>query len=265
MSANLTQHRPIAIVYQCVFLCPLNIRHFLSFSAELLLRLSERLLTISTERGKSMVSLTHDTFNYRRLLIYKRLNHKELSTMHQIMLSQNKIALVDDDDFERFSRSKWFYRAERNNLPGYAIRHLRLGPNDYKTDYLHRAIMTPPPGTEVIFLNHDRLDCRKENLRVVTKEEARQHHRVRKDSQSGVKGVRNIPFTKTWTGEIYRDGRSHSIGMFKSREAAEAAYQKAMREENPDLHSAPPLIERQVEPVSIDPIVEEQAKSIGDA
>jgi hypothetical protein len=53
--------------------------------------------------------------------------------------------------------------------------------------------MQPGPGQEVIFLNHDRLDSRRENLRVVSKEDARRHHRVRRDSKSGVKGVRFNP------------------------------------------------------------------------
>src|ERR1700674_5418377 len=99
----------------------------------------------------------------------------------QINLSQNKIAVLDDEDFARFSAFHWCYRAERNNKPGYAIRHVKLD-GTYKTEYLHRALMNPPPGKEVIFLNHDRLDCRRANLKIVTKEEARQHHRVRTDS-----------------------------------------------------------------------------------
>jgi hypothetical protein len=37
---------------------------------------------------------------------------------------------------------------------------------------------------EVIFLNHDRLDCRRQNLRVVDTHEARQHHRVRRAARA---------------------------------------------------------------------------------
>ena len=97
--------------------------------------------------------------------------------MQQIPLSQGQIAVIDDDDSERISQFKWFYRAERNGKPGYAVRNIKV---DGKATmrYLHREIMNPTPGHEVIFLNHDRLDCRRENLRAVTTEEARQHHRT---------------------------------------------------------------------------------------
>ena len=43
--------------------------------------------------------------------------------MKQLPLSHDgKHALVDDDDFERLARYRWFYKAERDGLTGYAIR-----------------------------------------------------------------------------------------------------------------------------------------------
>jgi hypothetical protein len=96
----------------------------------------------------------------------------------------------------------------------------------------------------VIFLNHDRLDCRKANLRVVTKEEAHRHHRVRSDSKSGVKGVRHNPGTSTWSAYTYRNDRAYHIGTFYTQEQAVAAYEQAMRNENPELNTAPERIER---------------------
>ena len=127
--------------------------------------------------------------------------------MQTIPLSQNQLAIIDDDDFPRFSGFRWIYRAERNNKQGYAVRHSKVNGKD-RLAYLHREIMNPPPGNEVIFLNHDRLDCRRENLRVVTKQEARRHHRVRRDSKSGVKGVRLNPDTGTWSAYTYRNGHA---------------------------------------------------------
>ena len=44
--------------------------------------------------------------------------------------------------------------------------------------YLHRHLKEPGENQETIFLNHDRLDCRRDNLLVVSHEEARQHHRA---------------------------------------------------------------------------------------
>lgn len=164
--------------------------------------------------------------------------------MRQIHLSQNQSALLDDEDFDRFSQFHWCYRAERGGAQGYAIRHAKVDGGGYKTKYLHREIANPPPGHEVVFLNHDRLDCRRENLRVVTTQEARRHHRVRSDSQSGVKGVHYNHEWGTWSADVYRHGNSYRVGTFVSKEEAVAAYEEALKRENPDLHHAPPRVER---------------------
>src|SRR5262249_48259008 len=86
---------------------------------------------------------------------------------------------------------------------------------------------------------------RRKNLRVVSKQEARQHHRVRRDSKSKVKGVRYNPDGDTWSAVIYRDGRCRTVGTFHSEAAAIQAYETALSRENPGLHRAPERVERQ--------------------
>jgi hypothetical protein len=167
--------------------------------------------------------------------------------MQHIPLSQGQVAIVDDADYPLLADFRWSYRAERGGRLGYAVRHTKVEGKD-RLAYLHREIMQPPPGQEVIFLNHNRLDCRRGNLKVVSKEEARRHHRVRRDSKSGVKGVRYNPEGGTWSAVTYRDGRCHTIGTFYRLEEAEAAYRKALRRENPDLHSAPQTVARPSDP-----------------
>ncbi len=163
--------------------------------------------------------------------------------MKTIPLSQGKSALVDDDDHALLSEFKWCFRGERDRASGYAVRQVRVGAR-YRMRYLHRQLMNPPPGTEVIFLNHDTLDCRRANLRVATKQEARRHHRVRRDSRSGAKGVAYDARTGTWTAYVYRHVHAYHLGTFRSKEAATAAYEAAMRKENPALYVAPARVER---------------------
>src|SRR5689334_9757575 len=87
--------------------------------------------------------------------------------MRRLPLNKGRYsAQVDDDDYDRFCGSRWTYRPERDGNQGYAVRAVREGKT-YRKEYLHRAVMQAPKGMEVIFLNHDRLDCRKENLKVV--------------------------------------------------------------------------------------------------
>src|SRR4051812_10096584 len=97
--------------------------------------------------------------------------------MPYIALTQNRSALVDQDDYDRYSADKWCFKADKRGS-GYAVRNVRVD-HRYKLLPLARAIMAPPPGHDVVFLNHDTLDCRKDNLKVVTKAEAARLHRVR--------------------------------------------------------------------------------------
>jgi hypothetical protein len=163
--------------------------------------------------------------------------------MQQIPLSQGQVALVDDSDYALLSELKWCYRPERNGRQGYAVRHVKAD-GKYRTCYLHRTVLPAPPGHETIFLNHDRLDCRRSNLKVVNKEEARQHHRVRSDSKSGAKGVRYNEETESWSAYVYRSGHAFDVGTFGRREQAEAAYHAELRRENPEVHTAPERVER---------------------
>src|SRR5262245_26289400 len=163
--------------------------------------------------------------------------------MQQIPLSQNQVALVDDDDYPLLSEFRWCYRAERNGNQGYAVRHRKVDGKD-RPCYLHREVLPAPGGFETIFLNHDRLDCRRENLKVVSKEEARRHHRVRSDSKSGVKGVRYNPESDSWSTYVYRHGHCYHVGTYYTKEQAVAAYVSELKNENPDLYVAPAKVER---------------------
>jgi hypothetical protein len=163
--------------------------------------------------------------------------------MQTIPLSQGQGALVDDDAYPLLSDFRWSYRAERDGRQGYAVRHHKVNGKD-RLLYLHRHLMQPGPGQEVVFLNHDSLDCRRENLRVVSKGEARQHHRVRRDSKSGIKGVRYNNASDTWSTFVYRNGLCQHVGTFYSQEQAVQAYEQAVKSENPDLHKAPEKVER---------------------
>src|SRR5262249_20745590 len=84
-----------------------------------------------------------------------------------------------------------------------------------------------------------------ENLRVVSKQEARQHHRrARSNSKSGIKGITYNRRPRTWSVDVYRNGRARRVGTFLTLGEAQDAYQEALRRENPDLHTAPEVVER---------------------
>lgn len=65
--------------------------------------------------------------------------------------------LLDDDDYEKYHHKKWHLLCGRYAANGH--------------DYLHRLIMNAPKGMVVDHRNHNTLDCRKKNLRIVTQTE----------------------------------------------------------------------------------------------
>src|ERR1700757_2583296 len=85
--------------------------------------------------------------------------------MKTLPLTQGRVALVDDEDYDWLNQWKWSYSNH-----GYARRGERLFSGSYKTVHIlmHRAIMHAPDGVEVDHINHDSLDNQKVNLRLAS-------------------------------------------------------------------------------------------------
>jgi hypothetical protein len=49
--------------------------------------------------------------------------------------------------------------------------------------------------------------------------------------------------------DIYRKGQAKRVGTFWTKKEAMLAHQEALERENRDLHTAPDVVERRVEPV----------------
>lgn len=142
-----------------------------------------------------------------------------------IPLSQGRSVLVDELDHERFSALRWCFRQDKSGYC-YAVRNAKVN-GKWRLQYLHREIMQPGAGETVIFLNHDTLDCRRDNLRVVPINQARRHHRVRKDSKTGLKGVKYDEKANSWRAQIRVDGVLLHLGSFYTAAEASAAYERA--------------------------------------
>lgn len=76
-------------------------------------------------------------------------------------------------------------------------------------------------------MNGNRLDNRAANLREATRAQNAANAPVRRDSRSGVKGVRQDGRTGKWIASIKAGGHAKHLGVFESVEAAAAAYRAA--------------------------------------
>lgn len=127
-------------------------------------------------------------------------------------------ALVDDADYERLSRYTWSMTEK-----GYAVRRER-SEGRCRSIRMHRDVLGQPVGGVVDHRNHDRLDNRRKNLRVVTAEVNSMHRHPEARSPHGthvtVWGHRaGVPL---YRAEITRDGKRHRGPKRRTSEQARA-------------------------------------------
>lgn len=138
--------------------------------------------------------------------------------MKTIQLSQNKQALVDDEDFEELNQSRWFINGS------YAYRH---ASNHRQLIAMHRQIMNCPQGFEVDHLNHDKLDNRKNNLKVCTKQENLLNKSLYKNNKTGVSGIYWLDSIKKYQVRFWIRKIEYYLGCFDSLGDAIEAKQRA--------------------------------------
>lgn len=149
--------------------------------------------------------------------------------MIRIPLSQGLEAIIDDCD-AAFAKVKW--HAHKAHRGTWYARRTKKKDGRKTVLYLHREILGVSRdgfGVQVDHVNGDGLDCRRENLRVVTMGQNRMNSRKRSDNRSGYKGVSWWSHGRCWRAQIRLNGRNHWLGNFSDPEAAHRAYAEAAR------------------------------------
>lgn len=148
---------------------------------------------------------------------------------NEVVLSQGKVAVVDDEDLPFVNRRKWF--AHRTPKPGgdvwYATRSARPPEVPKATMvYMHRELMGNPTGLQVDHENGCGLDNRRSNLRVAT--HGQNCHNQRKTrGVSKYKGVTfcNNPYLRLrWEAKLNKEGICVLRERFATEEEAARAY-----------------------------------------
>ena len=87
-----------------------------------------------------------------------------------IELSRGFVAIIDAEDFRRVNKYSWHIHQAKGRKKKHPDPYARATINNKKI-YLHRFIMNAPEHLHVDHKNHQTLDCRKENLELITAEE----------------------------------------------------------------------------------------------
>lgn len=148
--------------------------------------------------------------------------------MREIPLTQGKVALVDDEDYELLSAHKWYAQRDHKWDRWYALRHSRR-EGTRTIVRMHREILglSPGDGMETDHRNGDGLDNRRDNLRVATHAQNGANRKPNRNSHSGVKGVCWHKRCGRWCARIRVGGAVVHLGYFATKEQAAEAYQHA--------------------------------------
>lgn len=127
-------------------------------------------------------------------------------------------AQVDEADFSNLNQYRWYLDSS-----GYALRNDDNG----RPIRMHVQIMNTPKGKHTDHINRNRLDNRRENLRVVTVSQNLHNRPKQNNNTSGYKGVfcdsRIMHRIRKWTWSLQLNGKAVRANKYYC--SAEEAYQ----------------------------------------
>jgi hypothetical protein len=138
--------------------------------------------------------------------------------MKRISLTQNKYALIDNENYQYLSQWKWY--TLKVNRTFYACRKETL---TRKPIFMHTEIF----GEHCDHKNRNGLDNRKANLRKATRSQQGMNRRLQSNNTSGFKGVQWCKRNGKWLARIGINNKKLDLGYFNSKEAAAKAYDQA--------------------------------------
>jgi len=143
--------------------------------------------------------------------------------MKEIKLSQNKVALVDDEDYGFLNKWKWY--ADKDGNTYYAKRNTPCPDGKRRILLMHRLLMTPAPGQEIDHKDRNGLNNQKANLRVCTHGENRANSVC--NNKTGYRGV--CKYGNKWQAQIrdYKGKGKLYLGTYGTPEEAAIAFNKA--------------------------------------
>ena len=104
-----------------------------------------------------------------------------------VPLTRGKQAVIDASDVHLVDGVNW--QARINSHTAYAMSSKQTSPTTWIARIMHRMIGAAPDGMQVDHIDGDGLNNRRSNLRIVTAAQNAQNVKLRRNNESGIKGV----------------------------------------------------------------------------
>ena len=145
--------------------------------------------------------------------------------MKIVLLTQGKVAQVDDEDFARINAHQWcvIKKTLKNRTVWYAMRQTRLNGKRHAV-YMHRVILGVTDSTQVDHRFGDTLNNQRSNLRVATNQQNQYNMRKAPHGTSKFKGVSWDTRAGKWRACIHIGGKHKHLGYFTDETQAAGAY-----------------------------------------
>jgi hypothetical protein len=147
-----------------------------------------------------------------------------------VPLTQGQVAIIDAEDFARISAIKWCAEF-RAKIGTFYATHSRATDNKRRTTLLmHRFLLDVHDRNQLVdHINHDTLDNRRRNLRVVSYSQSLMNRRVPRNNVNGVTGITFQGDRGKFRARIYISGKCLHLGYFRTIEEAARVREEAER------------------------------------
>lgn len=133
-----------------------------------------------------------------------------------VRLTRHGVALASPEDCEMLKGSTWY-----QTVKGYA---------ESRGGKLHRLVLNAPDGLIVDHINHDKLDCRRENLRLADNfQSVRNRKKLRRNGHPASRYIGVHRNGCGWIARIVMNGTRKSVGTYPTQEEAAMAYDRAAK------------------------------------
>ena len=156
--------------------------------------------------------------------------------MIEIKLTQGKVAVIDDADWDLVRGFKWRAWTSPRLKTYYAMTDVRRENGSKTTVMMHRLLLgLTDPNIQADHRDRNGLNNRRENLRACSNGENKRNRDAQVNNTSGYKGVTFHKKTGKLKASIKLNRKQIHLGYFDTKEAAHAAYCAAASELHGDF------------------------------